>query len=81
MKSDFPPLSDFLPEHLKEKPKQPDSKKLEKKVEQREEVSSGQVSKGHRKPGRNNKRQGQESGGLVLSPSDPMTSARTLTLK
>jgi len=76
MKSDFPPLSDFLPEHLKEKPKQSNSKKLEKKVEQRAEVSSGRVSKGHRKPGRTNKGHGKQSGGLVLSPSDPMTSAR-----
>jgi len=77
MKSDFPPLSDFLPEHLKE-PKQPDSKKLEKlekKVEQRAEVSSGRVSKGHRKPVKN-KGHGKKSGGLILSPYDPMTSAR-----
>jgi len=75
MKSDFPPLSDFLPEHLKE-PKQPNSKKLEKQVEQPDEVSSGRVSKGRRKPVRKNKGRGKKSGGLILSPSDPMTSAR-----
>ena len=73
MKSDFPPLSDFLP---KQKPKQSNPKKLEKKAEQRKEVSSGRVSKERRKPGRKNKGHGKESGGLVLSPSDPMTSAR-----